>query len=64
MKAGLTLKIKKYKFNITWVNYLEMVYTTNELEILKEKIDTILEWLILKNIHDIQLFLEVIRYIQ
>ena len=43
IKAGLTLKIKKYKFDITQVNYLEITYTTNRLKILEEKINDILK---------------------
>jgi hypothetical protein len=43
MKAGLTLKIKKYEFDTTQVNYLEIVYIINRLEIPQEKMDSILE---------------------
>lgn len=53
MKAGLTLKIKKCKFNIIRVNYLKMTYTTNGLEISKEKINDIFEQLVLISIHNI-----------
>jgi hypothetical protein len=39
---GLTLKIKKYTFNTTTVNYLRIIYTPEGLKIQPEKIDAIL----------------------
>jgi hypothetical protein len=42
MDEGLTLKIKKYVFNTTIVNYLGMIYTPERLKIQLEKIDAIL----------------------
>ena len=33
INIGLTLKIKKYKFNTTIINYLEIVYTLEGLKI-------------------------------
>ena len=51
--TGLTLKIKKYKFDTITVNYLGMVYTLEGLKIQPEKIDSILNWLILINIKEI-----------
>jgi hypothetical protein len=42
MDARLTLKIKKYKFNITIIKYLRMIYIFNRLKIELEKINIIL----------------------
>ncbi|KAL2215272.1 hypothetical protein M432DRAFT_530119, partial [Thermoascus aurantiacus ATCC 26904] len=41
MEAGITLNIKKCKFNTTKVNYLGMVFLPEELKIPKEKLDSI-----------------------
>jgi hypothetical protein len=38
----LTLKIKKYKFNITIIKYLRIIYISNKLKIKLEKINIIL----------------------
>ncbi|QKX57713.1 uncharacterized protein TRUGW13939_04831 [Talaromyces rugulosus] len=64
MEAGLTLKIKKCEFDTTRVNYLGMVYTTNGLEIPKEKLDAILEWPTPTNVHDVQSFLGASGYVR
>jgi len=53
MKAEITLNIKKCKFNTTKVNYLEMVFLLEGLEIPKEKLDSILEWLILTDLKQV-----------
>jgi hypothetical protein len=42
MDARLTLKIKKYKFNIITIKYLRIIYISNKLKIKLEKINIIL----------------------
>jgi hypothetical protein len=42
MDAGLTLKIKKYEFNIITIKYLRMIYTPDKLKIELEKMNAIL----------------------
>jgi hypothetical protein len=36
------LKIKKYKFNITTIKYLKIIYSIKRLQILPEKINIII----------------------
>jgi hypothetical protein len=42
IKTGITLKIKKYEFDITTVKYFGMIYSMEGLQILLEKINIII----------------------
>jgi ribosome-interacting GTPase 1 len=42
--TGLSLNINKYKFNITKVKYLGLVFTLEGLKIPTKKVSTILDW--------------------
>jgi hypothetical protein len=41
IKARITLKIKKYKFDTTTIKYLRIIYSTEGLQIPPEKINII-----------------------
>ena len=64
MNAGLTLKIKKCKFDTTTVDYLGMVYTPEGLKIQPEKMDAIINWPTPTTVNEIQQFLGATGYVR
>jgi hypothetical protein len=55
--ANLYLDATKYKFKVKRVKYLDLILTTNGLEIDPAKISTVLKWQLPRNIKDVQSFL-------
>ena len=60
----LHLKISKCSFNATEVNFLEFKINTEGIYMNSERIHTIEEWLPLKNVHKLQVFLNFVNFFQ
>ena len=58
----LHMKLEKYKWKMKKVGFLEVVIGPKEIKINKEKIKGVLEWPTLKEVKDIQKFLELVNY--
>lgn len=61
---GLSLNIDKYKFDVTKVEYLGLVFTPEGLKIPTEKVNAILDWLEPMNMKEVQGFLGITRYVR
>src|SRR5438046_5547277 len=55
-------KLKKYEFHKQQVKYLEHIVTTEKLEMNSEKIKTVIKFLILKCVKNIQTFQKLTEY--
>ena len=60
----LYFKSEKYEFHKQQVEYLEHIVITEELEMNSEKIKTVIEFLILECIKNIQAFQKLAKYYQ
>ena len=63
-EAGLQADITKCTFHIKEVSYLELIIITKEIKMNSAKVSTIVKWLILINIKDVQSFLSFINFYQ
>jgi len=61
-KNNLYVKLKKYKWKVKEVGFLEIVIGLKRIKIEKEKIKDILDWLTLKGVKNIQKFLRLANY--
>jgi len=60
----LYIKPEKCKWKVREVEFLEVVIGLEEIKIEKEKVKTVLDWLTLKEVKDIQKFLGLANYYQ
>ena len=63
-KNDLYVKLKKCKWDIRKVGFLEVIIKLEEINIEKVKVKEVLNWLTLKGVKDIQKFLELASYYQ
>ena len=63
-KNDLYVKLKKCKWDIRKVGFLEVIIRLEEINIEKVKVKEVLNWLTLKGVKDIQKFLELASYYQ
>ena len=54
---GLQVDVNKCKFSVTWVKYLNLIISTNGINIDSEKVQTILDWETHTLVKDVQAFL-------
>jgi len=62
-KNNLYVKLKKYKWKVKKVGFLEVVIELKGIKIEEEKIKDILDWLTLKGVKNIQKFLGLLLLI-
>ena len=62
LEHDLYIKLEKYQFHVQEIEFLDYIFSFNDISISKEHIATILDWLILKSVHDIQVFLEFANF--
>ena len=62
VKNNLYIKPKKYKWKIQKVGFLGVVIEPEGIKIEEEKVKDVLDWPTLKEVKDIQKFLELVNY--
>ena len=60
----LFVKLEKCKWKVREVEFLEVVIRSKKVEIQKEKVERVLNWLVLWNIKEVQKFLGLANYYQ
>jgi len=58
----LFMKPEKYKWKVREVEFLEVVIGSREVEMQKEKMEGVLNWLAPRNIKEVQKFLGLVNY--
>jgi len=58
----LYMKLEKCKWKVWEIGFLEVIIGPKGIQIEKEKVKGVLEWLISKCVKDIQKFLELVNY--
>ena len=61
-EAGLQADITKCAFHIKEISYLELIIITKEVKMNSAKVSTIIKWLTLMNIKDVQSFLSFANF--
>ena len=62
VENDLYMKLKKYKWKVKKVGFLEVVIELEGIKIEKEKMKNVLDWQTLKEVKDIQKFLGLANY--
>jgi len=62
VENDLYVKPEKYKWKVKKIGFLEVVIGPEEIKIEEEKVKSILDWLTLKEVKDVQKFLELVNY--
>ena len=63
-EADLQCDIKKYKFHMTKIMYLNLIIFHNDIKINSVKIEAIVDWKNLQNIYDVQAFFRFMNFYQ
>jgi len=58
----LFMKPEKYKWKVREVEFLEVVIGSREVEMQKEKVEGVLNWLAPRNVKEVQKFLGLVNY--
>ena len=58
----LFMKPEKYKWKVREVEFLEVVIGSREVEMQKEKVEGVLNWLAPSNVKEVQKFLGLVNY--
>jgi len=58
----LFVKLEKCKWKVREVEFLEVVISPKEVEIQKEKVEGVLNWLVPRNVKEVQKFLGLANY--
>ena len=58
----LFVKLEKCKWKVREVEFLEVVISPKEVEIQKEKVEGVLNWLVTRNVKEVQKFLGLANY--
>ena len=56
------MKLEKCKWKVSEVKFLEVVIELEGIKMEKEKVKVVLDWPTLKEVKDIQKFLELVNY--
>ena len=62
VENDLYVKPEKYKQKVKKIGFLGVVIGPEEIKIEEEKVKSILDWLTLKEVKDVQKFLELVNY--
>ena|SRR5947207_355601 len=62
LEHDLYVKLEKCQFHIQEIEFLDYILSSDDISISKERIAMILDWLISKSIHNIQVFLKFTNF--
>ena len=62
VENDLYVKLEKCKWKMKEVRFLEVVIGLERIKIEKEKVKDVLDWLTLKGVKDVQMFLGLVNY--
>ena len=62
VKNNLFVKLEKYIWKVKEVRFLEVVIGPDRVKIEKEKVQRVVDWLVLRSVKDVQKFLRLANY--
>ena len=62
VKNNLFVKLEKYIWKVKEVRFIEVVIGPDRVKIEKEKVQRVVDWLVLRSVKDVQKFLRLANY--
>ena len=58
----LFVKLEKYMWKVREIEFLEVIIGLDRVKMEKEKVQEVVDWLVLKSVKDVQKFLGLVNY--